>query len=75
MFKMSDLYKKFRTIGVTTDILWDVMDETLREKGFDTFQIMRFAKARKAHEQHISKKIGKFKFLGEKFATNKVRLF
>ena len=61
-FKISNLYKKFRSIGVTSDILWDVTDATLQAKGFDDIQIMRFSKARNAHVEKTSKKIGSFKF-------------
>ena len=62
-FKISNLYSKFRRIGVTSDIVWNVTDNTLVEKGFDGIQIMRFSnarnKAQKALEEQQLKKIGK----------------
>ena len=54
-FKISNLYKKFRSIGVTSDILWDVTDSMLQAKGFDDIQILRFSKARKTREEQNSK--------------------
>ena len=54
-FNISNLYKKFRSIGVTSDIIWDVTDSTLQAKGFDDIQILRFSKARKTREEQNSR--------------------
>ena len=45
-FKLAKLYKKLKKIGITSDILWDVPDGTLREKGLDDIEILLLSKAR-----------------------------
>lgn len=58
-YKIAKLYKKMKKIGITSEILWDVPDSALRNKGLDDIEVLQFAKARKAFKNKNVDKPGK----------------
>ena len=57
--KLANLYEKFKKMGVTAEILWDVEEEDLQENEFTKFERLRFSKARVTYEKQNSMRPGK----------------
>ena len=57
-YKLANLYEKYRGLGVTVDIFWDLKNDSLQKNGFNEIELMRISKARQIHEKQCPTRPG-----------------
>ena len=58
-YKLTNLYAKFKEMGVTTENFWDIEEEDLLEHEFSKFERKRINKAKAIYEKQNPTRQGK----------------